>query len=98
MKNIFCYRSGQIIIRDEGLPQPKGTLPIRLKATPEEVQRVEGLSRLAYDNKTLLVPGLPEAEDDEKAYAAFDKFVDRLNFAANHEINRRVRRLKRDAP
>ena len=39
---------------------------------------METISRLAYDGKTLLVPGVPEAETDDEAYEAFEKWIDWL--------------------
>jgi hypothetical protein len=39
---------------------------------------VSARARLAYDNRTFLVPGIPEANDDEAASAALYKFMDEL--------------------
>lgn len=37
-------------------------------------QSLEAKFRLAYDNETLLVPGIPEAENQEEALEALQKF------------------------
>jgi hypothetical protein len=37
------------------------------------------LSRHAYDNKTLLVPGIPEADSDAEAFQAAARFMERLS-------------------
>lgn len=71
MLRAYCYASGQITFR-----RKRGTLPIgRLKCTKE---KFETQCRLAYDGKTLLVPGVPEAPDQSAGVAALDRFIDRL--------------------
>ena len=39
---------------------------------------IKGLCRLAYDNKTYLVPGVPEAKNDKQIDDAIHAFIDRL--------------------
>lgn len=65
----FCWRNGVIGF---GRSTPPGALQIA--DGPEEFLRlaVTGCARLAYDNATWLVPGIPEAEDND---AAFDAFI-----------------------
>ncbi|WP_236665124.1 hypothetical protein [Aeromonas dhakensis] len=59
---------------------PDDALPIYcvVDASTAEVERLKEsvgvLARHAYDNKTLLVPGIPEAEDMSAAYDALIKF------------------------
>jgi len=72
----YAYRSGQI---EFGNTVPSGALPIigpDKRSIPRD--RIEAGARLAYDGKTLLVPGIPEAEDDNAAYEAFEKWIDWL--------------------
>lgn len=87
MAKAYCYRSGQLGFTNGLIPD--GALPIRLDASEEEITKIKALSRLAYDNKTLLVPGIPEAENQHDAYEAFTRFVDVLNFPAHQPIARR---------
>lgn len=77
-QHAFCYASGEIVFSTS--PIPDGTLPIRLNATPQEVRKIKVLSRLSYDGKTLLVPGIPEAAGEHSAYEAFSRFVKTLDF------------------
>jgi hypothetical protein len=72
----YCYRSGQIVF---GQRLPKGTMPIAQAKAKLLRDAVSGLARMAYDGKTLLVPGLPEAGDDWKAAsAALTQFTERV--------------------
>jgi hypothetical protein len=60
-----CYRSGEIKIsrRDD---EP-GMLCLGSGTGTQFRDRVSVYARLAYDNKTLLVPGLPEADSETAA-------------------------------
>ena len=79
MKNFhsFAYANGHIGFGDE---TPDDALPIYcvVDAEPAEVERLKEsvgvLARHAYDNKILLVPGIPEAADMNAAYDALIKF------------------------
>lgn len=70
----FCYRSGEIDVA-KGKP-PEGVIafvtsrkgPARLK------ELIAARARHAYDGVTLLVPGIPEAADDEAALAALQSW------------------------
>lgn len=56
---------------------PKGALPIgrhRRFATLHDA--VSAVARLAHDNETLLVPGVPEAKSDDAALAAVVAFIE----------------------
>ncbi|MCA1972075.1 MAG: host nuclease inhibitor protein [Caenispirillum sp.] len=66
-----CYASGQVVFR-RTLPQ--GLLPI--VSGPEQAVRDEMsvACRTAYDGKTLLVPGVPEAPDQGIALDALQTF------------------------
>lgn len=58
-------------------PAPAGRLPFAF-VNADQADRlrelVEARARLAHDNKTLLVPGIPEAEDDE--WKALEALID----------------------
>jgi hypothetical protein len=70
----YCWASGQIEI---GTSLPKGALPI-LKDTSKRrlTAEMRVSARHAYDGKTLLVPGVPEAPNQKVALAALCSFVD----------------------
>jgi len=75
----YCYRSGQIEFHyGFGRKTPEGAIWIGEGRGPQFRRKVEGRARLAYDNKTLLVPGIPEANNDAEALKALSRFVDRL--------------------
>lgn len=71
-KTAYCYASGQIKI---GTKVPVGALPII--SGPENKLRavIQGTARLARDNKTLLVPGIPEAPNQEEALNALFAYI-----------------------
>lgn len=65
----YCYASGQI---EFGLTIPVGAIEIA-RGTPRAVRRdITATARLAYDSKTLLVPGVPEAANQDQALAALN--------------------------
>lgn len=68
----YCFASGQI---DFSTRIPEGALPIA--EGPDKPLRdfISGVARHAYDGETLLVPGVPEAEDQLKAVEALQAFV-----------------------
>ena len=69
-------RSGVISINMSG-KMPKGDLLIAVSC--EKIfDIIKGNCRLAYDNKTLLVPGIPEANNEQDALNALTKFCDRI--------------------
>lgn len=71
----LCWRSGQIEVRDGLGRDPYGA--IRVATGPLEAldDVIGATARLAYDNKTLLVPGVPEAEDDDAAATALERYA-----------------------
>jgi hypothetical protein len=81
----YCYASGEIVIRAGKLPS--GALPIKFDCTKADIQKIKARARLAYNNKTFLVPGIPEAADQHEAYAALQKFID---FAVHDKIPARA--------
>lgn len=95
----FCYASGQIgFARD----LPEGALPI-IKGKAKDVRdKIEGNARLAYDGKTWLVPGIPEAADDIAALDALERFIkwiggDKLDVIGLLSTNMRNEEIRREA-
>ena len=58
---------------------PTGALLITTAPARKLRPVVEVVARHAYDGKTLLVPGVPEAEDELAAYSAVRAFIDQVN-------------------
>lgn len=71
----YCYRSGEILI---GPTCPKTAIPLASGPADLLETTIEGLARLAYDNKTWLVPGIPEAPDEAAALRAAQTFARNL--------------------
>lgn len=71
MSVAYCRRTGKIEI---GRACPAGALPLARGGAVALRRAVEAKSRHAYDGKTLLVPGIPEAETDIAAMAAARQF------------------------
>lgn len=71
----YAFRSGHIGF---GTTVPDGALLIAKGPKKIIGPIVRGNARLAYDNETYLVPGCPEAENDEQATIAFMRFFDRI--------------------
>ena len=69
----YCDRNGII---DFGEALPEGRLPILKSKRLRTVKLIlSARARHAYDGKTLLVPGIPEAgEDSDAALDALHKF------------------------
>lgn len=72
----FCFRSGLLQV---ALEVPKGAL--ELASAPDEVltDAIVGSARLDYTNEQWLVPGVPEAADDDAALDAVFAYRDHLN-------------------
>src|SRR5258708_39054448 len=68
----FCYASGQICF---GTQCPGGALPIAKGEHKTLMDFIGAVSRHAYDGETLLVPGVPEAEDQRAGLDALVKFT-----------------------
>lgn len=60
----YCYRNGVIKV---GTIRPPGTLPLFTGSLEELEKFISARARLAYDNKTMLVHGVPEAGEDEES-------------------------------
>lgn len=75
MAHIVCYRSGEAFVSRR---VPKGTMKI-VTGHGRRLRRIlSACARHAYDGKTLLVPGLPEADDDRLAIEAVKHFEEML--------------------
>ena len=71
----YCWQGGDIEI---GYTCPEGAIIIT-EQRPEELEEefrslISARSRHAYDGKTLLVPGIPEADSEEEAFQALLRF------------------------
>jgi hypothetical protein len=79
MAVIVCWRCGTVRVEkariDGGIVLIKGP-------RKELERRLEVLARHAYDGQTLLVPGVPEADDDEAALDAVFAFQELLSRSA----------------
>lgn len=69
----YCYRSGEIEFGDT---VPKGAISVLEGDEALVRERVSARARLAYDNKTLLVPGVPEANNEKEARYALFRFLE----------------------
>lgn len=67
----FAWRSGRI---DFGQRVPKGALLIVSGKAKKVRSLITATARHAYDGKTLLVPGVPEAENEDAAVDALIAF------------------------
>lgn len=71
-----CYRSGEIELSRKALLP--GCICIGRGPKADLEAKLAGRARLAYDGKTWLVPGIPEADTDHQAEAALDTFIARM--------------------
>ncbi len=71
----YCWRSGMI---EFGRSVPAGAIQIARAPARKLKPLVDVHARHAYDGKTLLVPGIPEAQNDGAAEHALDMFIERL--------------------
>lgn len=71
----YCNRAGVIEI---GSFTPKGALPLGKGKANTLTNIIQSIARLSKDNKTWLVPGVPEAETDEEALEAAIRFHARV--------------------
>jgi hypothetical protein len=83
---VFAYRSGHLAFIEgpmtEGTAALSGALIVATGPKDIVEPTVKGMARLAYDNETYLVPGCPEAgDDDDAAYKAFAAWFDWVQMA-----------------
>lgn len=75
MKNqvsAYCFASGEIQL---GKRVPGGAVVLVTGPRSELKREIDVVARLAYDNQTQLVPGLPESRSVESAIKAVVAFV-----------------------
>lgn len=75
---MYCWASGKAVFTYGDIPE--GAL-IVAKSKPGEPplkwrKRMAIKCRMAHDNKTLLIPGIPEAETQAEAIIALGRFAD----------------------
>ncbi|WP_438454678.1 hypothetical protein [Vreelandella venusta] len=68
----YCFASGEIQV---GSHVPGGAVVLATGPRTELKREIDVVSRLAYDNRTLLVPGMPESRSVEGAINAVVAFV-----------------------
>lgn len=78
MAYIICWRSGEVEVVDRlGEDQP-GVIVLATGERDELTDVLSSRARHASDGKTLLVPGLPEAQDSDQAVEAAARFREQL--------------------
>lgn len=68
----YCFASGHIRF---GQAVPAGAIEIARGRAGELREQITATARLAYDNETLLVPGVPEASDDDEKALALNRYL-----------------------
>jgi hypothetical protein len=69
----YCWASGQI---EFGRKVPEGAIRFATGTAAVLRTAIEPAARLSYDNETLLVPGIPEADDQLAAGDALARWLD----------------------
>ncbi|MBW6399531.1 hypothetical protein KPL78_16860 [Roseomonas sp. HJA6] len=91
MADAWCHRDGVIGI---GQKAPEGSLLLRQgESEPVLQEAIARVGRLAYDNTTWLVPGVPEADDDDAALEAAIDFIFKLRLRCATITQRQPRPL-----
>ncbi|KAF1009087.1 MAG: hypothetical protein GAK28_00720 [Luteibacter sp.] len=75
----YCYANGVIYF---GTKVPHGAIAIASGPELPLREHIAATARLAYDNTTLLVPGVPEAEDQE---AKLDALITHLHWLSKRD-------------
>ncbi|WP_309771355.1 hypothetical protein [Agrobacterium larrymoorei] len=71
MANIVCYRSGEVFVARRA---PKGSMKI-VAGHGRRLRRIlTACARHSHDGKSMLVPGLIEAQNDKQAIEAVKQF------------------------
>lgn len=90
---VLAYANGVICFARRTKP---GTLPITSGPAKQLRAAVSGLARRAYDGKTLLVPGLPEACSWNERSAAIVRFQARIEESLGRPaLARKITRFER---
>ena len=82
----FVWRNGVI---DFGRAVPSGAIAVDYGLAADVRRRVDAESRHAYDGRTLLLPGIPEADTDDEAEVALVAFRQRLEAARRRDRSKR---------
>ncbi|WP_043062120.1 hypothetical protein [Brucella anthropi] len=72
----YCWRGGDIQI---GRRLPKGAIKLGSAHGIRLKRAVSVCARHSYDGQTLLVPGIPEADNDTEALEAVQRFREQLS-------------------
>lgn len=78
----YCFTNGVIHI-DQACPQ--GALPIASGDSRKLHECLEGMATLAWDNKTLLIPGFGFAENEDEKLDAVLEFSRRVEQSLRRE-------------
>lgn len=87
----YCWASGQI---EFGTEVPEGAIEIARGADAAVRKLITGTARLAYDNKTWLVPGVPEASGQQEAGDALGRYLEWIGKGAKRGGRVRVGRMR----
>ncbi|NNN24355.1 host nuclease inhibitor protein [Pseudomonas nitroreducens] len=68
----YCWASGLIQF---GLEVPEGAIGIARGEDAAVRENIEVTARLAYDNESLLVPGVPEAPNQRDGLLAVARYI-----------------------
>jgi hypothetical protein len=87
----YCWRSGLI---EFGSKVPSGAIPI-IDTHGKQISResIESGARLGYDH-SLLVPGIPEADSDEAAMEALEKWIEWLSDPRAYNLKQQMEATK----
>lgn len=77
MAVMYCWRTGRLAVGRGAIPN--GALMVTVGGEKTLRRILHGFARLAYDNKTWLVPGIPEAKTDAGARRALKRFTKGVN-------------------
>jgi len=90
--HLFIYRNGQVRFhKSKAKGNKDGGLYFGAFPQKKDRDQIQAICRLAYDNKTLLCPGIPEAENDDEAFEAAQRFGNFVNRAKQGKASRRPR-------
>lgn len=80
---LFAYRSGKLEV---GRKVVEGTIGVGRGNRRTLVKAMERRARLAYDNGTWLVPGVPEADNETEALEALKQFTRSIKPLLKEEV------------
>jgi len=87
----YCWRSGLI---EFGPKIPAGAIPITdIRGRQISRKSIEAGARLNY-NHQLLVPGVPEADSDQEAMTALEKWIEWLSDPVAYSLKQQMEVVK----